>query len=179
MSSAKSSAPSPTAASRSRCRCRSRSARRRPAPSRAVRRQRPLGRSGGAADGGPRRAGGTDRRRRASRPAAVDTDGHARADQGRADRRARTAVPTISAGRAAIVTLEPATNDPNATPDSAARTAKRRPNPSAPLRRTPRPPTTAETKPVAPRRPRPRRNPDDQQQRSFFGFGGGGGGWFR
>jgi uncharacterized protein len=77
------------------------------------------------------------------------------------------------------VTLEPATNDPNATPDSAARTAKQ----PAESERTPvadaQAAPAAETKPVAPRRPRPRPNPYDQQQRSFFGFGGGGGGWFR
>ena len=76
------------------------------------------------------------------------------------------------------VTLEPATNDPNATPDSAARTAKpaaeRAPGADAQAAAQ-----TAETKPAPPRRPRPRApNPYDQQ-RSFFGFGGGGGGWFR
>ena len=76
------------------------------------------------------------------------------------------------------VTLEPAVNDPAATPDSAARTAK-----PAEAARTgvadAQAGQTAETKPVAPRRPRPRApNPYDQQ-RSFFGFGGGGGGWFR
>ena len=76
------------------------------------------------------------------------------------------------------VTLEPAVNDPAASPDSAARTAK-----PADAARTgvadAQAGQTAETKPVAPRRPRPRApNPYDQQ-RSFFGFGGGGGGWFR
>ena len=76
------------------------------------------------------------------------------------------------------VTLEPAVNDPAASPDSAARTAK-----PAEAARTgvadAQAGQTAETKPVAPRRPRPRApNPYDQQ-RPFFGFGGGGGGWFR
>ena len=76
------------------------------------------------------------------------------------------------------VTLEPAVNDPAASPDSAARTAK-----PADAARTgvadAQAGQTSETKPVAPRRPRPRApNPYDQQ-RSFFGFGGGGGGWFR
>jgi uncharacterized protein len=77
------------------------------------------------------------------------------------------------------VTLEPAVNDPAATPDSAAKTAK-----PAEAGRTgvadAQAGQTAETKPVAPRRPRPQRAPNPyDQQRSFFGFGGGGGGWFR
>ena len=77
------------------------------------------------------------------------------------------------------VTLEPAVNDPAASPDSAARTAK-----PADAARTgvadAQAGQTAETKPVAPRRPRPPRAPNPyDQQRSFFGFGGGGGGWFR
>ena len=77
------------------------------------------------------------------------------------------------------VTLEPATNDPNATPDSAARTAKpaaeRAPGADAQAGQT------AEAKPPPPRRPRPRPapNPYDQQRSFFGGFGGGGGGWFR
>ena len=76
------------------------------------------------------------------------------------------------------VTLEPATNDPNATPASAAKTAQ-------PADRTPvadaNAAQTAETKPPPPRRPRPRPapNPYDQQRSFFGGFGGGGGGWFR
>jgi hypothetical protein len=77
------------------------------------------------------------------------------------------------------VTLEPAVNDPAATPDSAAKTAK-----PAEAGRTgvadAQAGQTAETKPVVPRRPRPQRAPNPyDQQRSFFGFGGGGGGWFR
>jgi hypothetical protein len=77
------------------------------------------------------------------------------------------------------VTLEPAANDPNATPDSAARTAKqpaadRAPGADAQAAQT------AEAKPPPPRRPRPRPAPNPyDQQRSFFGGFGGGGGWFR
>ena len=76
------------------------------------------------------------------------------------------------------VTLEPATNDPNATPDSAARTAKPAAE-RAPAVDAAQAAQTAEAKPPPPRRPRPRApNPYDQQ-RSFFGGFGGGGGWFR
>ena len=76
------------------------------------------------------------------------------------------------------VTLEPATADPNATPDSAARTAK--PSERSPAAAEAQAAQTAEAKPPPPRRPRPRPAPNPwNQQRSFFGFGGGGGGWFR
>jgi hypothetical protein len=76
------------------------------------------------------------------------------------------------------VTLEPATADPNATPDSAARTAK--PSEHSPAAAEAQAAQTAEAKPPPPRRPRPRPAPNPwNQQRSFFGFGGGGGGWFR
>jgi hypothetical protein len=77
------------------------------------------------------------------------------------------------------VTLEPATNDPNATPDSAAKTAKPAAE-RAPGADAAQAAQTAEAKPPPPRRPRPRApNPYDQQRSFFGGFGGGGGGWFR
>jgi uncharacterized protein len=77
------------------------------------------------------------------------------------------------------VTLEPAANDPNATPDSAARTAKPAAE-RAPGADAAQAAQTAEAKPPPPRRPRPRApNPYDQQRSFFGGFGGGGGGWFR
>ena len=54
------------------------------------------------------------------------------------------------------VTLEPAANDPNATPDSAARTAKPAAE-RAPGADAAQAAQTAEAKPPPPRRPRPRR----------------------
>ena len=155
MSSARSSAPSSTAACRLRCRCRSIPARRRrAAPSRAAPAQRP---SAGpvlpltAVRAAPEELIGT------ARPApAVDTTATRvltkgepiAAPSGRAD--------DFSWPRG-NVTLEPATADPAATPDSAARTAK--PAERAPGAPRPRPRRRPKRSRPPPRRPRPRPRP--------------------